>query len=122
MTKSHQESRRSSEDSTRCRLQEEVRGVHSAEGRTAPTECARDERQGGGRVVRGEEYISQAKLMGWGEEIREEFDKGLKNFFLIYLFIGLAKMFTSARCYGKTSMNILAQTMFVRGSNVIRPK
>lgn len=96
--------------------------MSTAQRPEAPTERAGDEWQGGGRVVRGEEYISQAKLMGWGEEIRDEFDKALKNFFLIYLFIGLAKMFTSARCYGKTSMNFLAQTIFVRGSNVIRPK
>lgn len=33
MAKSHQESRRSSEDSKRCRPQKEVRGVHSAEAR-----------------------------------------------------------------------------------------
>lgn len=81
-----------------------------------------DKWQGGGRVARGEGYIGQAKLMGLGEEIRNEFGNGLEYLFLIYLFIGLAKIFTSARSYGKTSMNFLAKTIFLRGSNVIRPK
>lgn len=70
------------------RNRRELSTAQRPEGRMAPTERAGDEWQGGGRVVKGEEYISQAKLMGWGEEIRDEFDKGLKNFFLIYLFIG----------------------------------
>lgn len=81
-----------------------------------------DEWQSGGQVARGEGYIGQAKLMGLGEEIRNKFGKGLEYLFLIYLFIGLAKIFTSAKCYGKTSMNFLAKTIFLRGSNVIRPK
>lgn len=76
MGKSHQESHRSSKDGERCRPQEEVSGVHRQrpEG-TAPTERAGDEWQGGGRVARGEEYIGQAKLMGLGEEIRNELAK-----------------------------------------------
>ena len=103
---------RSSRDGERCRPREEY-VVSTGKGqRGRHLRSAGDEWQGGGRVARGEEYIGQAKLMGWGEEIRTEFGKGLEYLFLIYLCIGLAKTFTSARYYGKTSMNFWPKQYF----------